>query len=131
MMKRLSHFSGSSWEKIVGYARAQRVGPYIEVAGTTASNGTDVFGENDAYAQTVFILNRIIAAVEALGGTKSDIIRTRMYVTNIDDWSEVGKAHGEFFSEVCPASTMVEVSRLINPKLLVEIEATAILSEAD
>lgn len=130
-MKRLSHFSGSKWEKIVGYARAQRVGPFIEVAGTTASDGQEIYGEKDAYAQTVFILNRIISAVEALGGSKADIIRTRMYVTNIDDWEKIGKAHGEFFSEVCPASTMVEVSRLIDPKLLVEIEATAILSESE
>ena len=130
-MKRSSHFSGSSWEKIVGYARAQRVGPFIEVAGTTASDGQNIYGENDAYTQSVFILKRIISAVEALGGSKSDIVRTRMYVTNIDDWSEIGRAHGEFFSEVCPASTMVEVSRLIDPKLLVEIEATAILSDND
>lgn len=130
-MKRSSHFSGSSWEKVVGYARAQRVGPFIEVAGTTASDGINVHGENDAYEQTVFILNRIISAVEELGGSKSDIVRTRMFVTNIDDWQEIGRAHGELFSEVCPASTMVEVSRLIDPKLLVEIEATAILSESE
>jgi enamine deaminase RidA (YjgF/YER057c/UK114 family) len=130
-MKRSSHFSGSSWEKIVGYARAQRVGPFIEVAGTTASDGQNIYGENDAYTQTVFILKRIISAVEALGGSKSDIVRTRMYVTNIEDWPEIGRAHGEYFSEVCPASTMVEVSRLIDPKLLVEIEATAILSDND
>lgn len=121
------HFSGSSWEKIVGYSRAQRVGNQIEVAGTTASDGDQIFGVGDPYAQTKHILMRIIEAVERLGGRKEDIVRTRMYVTNISDWQKVGKAHGEFFSDICPASTMVEVSALIHPELLIEIEASAII----
>ncbi|MDX1684954.1 MAG: RidA family protein [Saprospiraceae bacterium] len=122
------HLSGSQWENIVGYARAKRIGQHIEVAGTTASDGTNIVGENDAYEQTNYILKRIIAAVEALGGEKKDIIRTRIYVTEISNWKEVGKAHGEFFDDVMPATTMVEVSALIEPPLLVEIEATAIVS---
>lgn len=123
------HFSGSKWESIVGYSRAQRVGNVIEVAGTTASDGDKIIGLGDAYLQTKNILERIIHAVEACGGTKNDIVRTRMYVTNISHWEEVGRAHGEYFKDVSPVSTMVEVSALISPDLLVEIEATAILEE--
>lgn len=128
-MERSVHFTGSKWEPVVGYSRAQRVGPIIEVAGTTAVDGEEIMGLNDPYQQTMFVLDKIIKAVEALGGKKEDIVRTRMYVTDITMWEEIGKAHGEVFSQICPASTMVEVTRLIDDKLLVEIEATAILSK--
>ena len=128
-MERSVHFTGSKWEPVVGYSRAQRVGPFIEVAGTTAVDGEEIIGLNDPYMQTIVVLDKIIKAVEALGGKKEDIVRTRMYVIDITMWEEIGKAHGEVFSKICPASTMVEVSRLIDDKLLVEIEATAILSK--
>ena len=119
--------SGSPWENIVGYSRAIRVGNIIEVAGTTAMDGDTLIGKGDVYAQTVFILKKIEKALTEAGGSLNDIVRTRMYVVDISRWEEAGKAHGEFFKNIKPVSTMVEVSNLINNELLIEIEVTAIL----
>lgn len=119
--------SGSPWEDVVGYSRVVRVGNIIEVAGTTAMDGARVVGKGDLYAQTIFILNKIERALLETEATLGDVVRTRMYVTDIKKWEEAGRAHGEIFKKVKPVSTMVEVSRLINDELLIEIEATAIL----
>lgn len=119
--------SGSPWEDIVGYSRAIRVGNVIEVAGTTAMDGDMLIGKGDIYAQTIFILKKIERALAAAGGSMNDVVRTRMFVTDITQWKEVGKAHGQFFAAVKPVATMVEVSRLINDDLLIEIEVTAII----
>lgn len=120
--------SGSPWEEVVGYSRAVRIGNVIEVAGTTAMDGDVLIGKDDSYAQTVFVIQKIEKALQQAGATLADVVRTRMFVTDINQWEAIGKAHGEFFHTIKPASTMVEVSRLINDDLLIEIEATAILS---
>jgi len=130
MTKRLNISSGAKWEDVVGYSRAARVGNVIEVAGTTAvdENG-EVVGQGDAYAQTRFVIAKIEKALAEAGATLHDVVRTRMFVTDIARWEEIGRAHGEAFREVKPASTMVEVKALIGPELLVEMEATAIVSD--
>lgn len=120
--------SGSRWEDIVGYSRAVKVGNIIEVTGTTSMNGDMLVGEGNVYEQTKFIFQKIEKALQLLGSSLNDVVRTRMFVTNINDWELVGKAHGEFFIHIKPVATMVEVKRLINESLLIEIEVTAIIS---
>lgn len=127
--KRITVSSGAPWEDKVGYCRAVRIGNTIEVAGTTAvdENGAVAY-PNDLYQQTVFILQKIEAALKQCGATLQDVVRTRMFVTDISQWEAVGKAHGEVFRNIKPVTTMVEVKGLINPDLVIEIEATAICS---
>jgi enamine deaminase RidA (YjgF/YER057c/UK114 family) len=130
MNSRKNYSTGAKWEPIVGYSRAVRIGNQIEVSGTCAvdPHGKTV-GLDDGYMQTKRILEIIRAAIENLGGRMEDVIRTRMFVTRISEWEAIGKAHGEVFQHIRPVTTMVEVSRLISPEYLVEIEATALLSE--
>ncbi|RAW12128.1 RidA family protein [Paenibacillus taichungensis] len=126
-MNRQQVFTGSPWEPLVGYCRAIRVGNRIEVAGTTAMQDGVVVGAGDPYAQTRLILQTIEKALKELGADMSHVVRTRMFVTDISRWEEVGKAHGEYFGQIQPVATMVEVSALIDPLLMVEIEAEAIV----
>ena len=119
--------SGSPWEDIVGYSRAVRIGNIIEVAGTTAMDGDELVGRGDVYAQTVFIFKKIEKALLEVGAGLTDVVRTRMFITDISKWEEAGKAHGDFFRNIKPVATMVEVSNLIDTDLLIEIEVTAIL----
>jgi enamine deaminase RidA (YjgF/YER057c/UK114 family) len=118
--------SGGKWEPIVGYSRAVRAGDWVHVAGTTAADASgQVIGGGDPYAQTVQALRTVAAALEQAGATMNDVVRTRMFVTDISQWEEYGRAHGEVFRAVLPAATMVEVARLIDPAMLIEIEVDA------
>ncbi|NJK62865.1 MAG: RidA family protein [Synechococcaceae cyanobacterium SM2_3_1] len=124
--------SGTPWEAYVGYSRAIRVGDWIEVSGTVAADETgEVVGAGDAYAQTRFILDKIEKALISAGSGLKDVIRTRIYVTNIADWDAIGRAHGEVFAQIRPASTLVEIKGLIHPEFLLEIEANAQVVNSD
>ena len=129
-MKRTNYSSGAKWEDIVGYSRAVKVGNIIEVTGTVAvDENNQLVGKDDAYAQTKFIIEKIEKVLKSAGSSLEDVVRTRMFVTDISRWEEYGKAHGEFFGQIKPCTSMVEVKGLIAPEYLIEIEATAILSE--
>lgn len=127
-MDRINYSSGAKWEDIIGYSRAVRMGNVIEVTGTVAvDENNKVVGQNNAYEQTVFIIKKIEQVLKKAGAGLEHVIRTRMFVTDISRWEEYGKAHGEFFKEIRPCTTMVEVKGLISPEFLIEIEASAIV----
>ncbi len=130
-MNRINFSSGAKWESIVGYSRAVRVGNIVEVTGTVAvDENSNLVGGNNAYEQTKFVLQKIEAVLQRAGASLNDVVRTRIFVTDISRWEEYGRAHGEFFKDIRPCTTMVEVSKLISPEYLVEIEASAITENA-
>ncbi|HEX5651611.1 MAG TPA: RidA family protein [Chitinophagaceae bacterium] len=127
-MERTNYSSGAKWEDIVGYSRAVKMGPFIEVTGTVAVDENNLLvGKDDAYAQTKFVIQKIAKVLARAGARLEDVVRTRMFVTDISRWEEYGKAHGEFFGAIKPCTSMIEVKGLIAPEYLIEIEATAIL----
>ncbi len=125
-MQRKNFSSGAPWEDVVGYSRAVLIANSLEISGTVATDDNGVVGKNDFYAQTKFILQKVEKVLHQAGFSLQDVVRTRMFVTDISQWEEVGKAHGEFFKHIKPATTMVQVSALIDPDYLVEIEVSAI-----
>ena len=127
-MQRKNFSSGAKWEDIVGYSRAVLIGNHLEISGTVATDEQGVVGQGDIYKQTKFILEKIDKVLQQVGFTMHDVVRTRMFVTDISKWEAVGKAHGEFFKDIKPATSMIEISKLIDPEYLIEIEVTAIKS---
>jgi enamine deaminase RidA (YjgF/YER057c/UK114 family) len=127
-MSKQIYTEGSPWEPIIGYARAVRIGNTVEISGTTATVNGEVVGKDDVYIQTKTILQKFEKVLEELGASMNDVVRTRIFCTDISQWEKIGKAHGEFFSEIKPATGMYQISKLISDELLVEIEATAIIS---
>jgi enamine deaminase RidA (YjgF/YER057c/UK114 family) len=127
MQRRINISSGTPWEDKVGYCRAVRIGNIIEVSGTTSVDGDSLIGKDDLYSQTKFIILKIEKALQNAGAELTDVVRTRMYVTDISKWEEAAKSHAEFFGTIKPATTMVEVSSLIDPDMLIEIEASAVI----
>jgi enamine deaminase RidA (YjgF/YER057c/UK114 family) len=131
-MKRTTISTGTRWEPLVGYSRGVRVGPFVYISGTTATDAQgEIVGRDDIHAQTIQCLENVKSALERLGAKLEHVVRTRMYVTDIVQWEDVGRAHGQFFGDICPATSMVEVSALVMPEIKVEIEADAIIPDSD